>query len=218
MKEIMFVVVLLFCFVIICYNNKTFEKQINYEDRIAIVGNGPLTDEQKRHINKYGTVVRFNTVKEGQPNDKTNVLCVRQNGHSFWGITSNSCKGDIHKINNTNDTHLIVLYSSDFNALQKEILSNCSNMFKTIHYIHVHKDRYFYPFDTNKQNEKFKGDSFSSGFVIICYYNYFHKGKYDIFGMNWNMPYHYARTFEKDIIRHFCKNPCTINKTKTNSY
>ena len=113
---------------------------------------------------------------------------------------------------------LFVLHQDEFNTYQKEVLKHCHNKYKEIKYIHVHNDNYFYPFDVNEHKSKFTGDGFSSGFIIVCYFDYLFKNKWDVYGMNWNSSYHYMKGFEKDTIKSMCTRPCEIYKTASESY
>ncbi|BDA44028.1 hypothetical protein COCOBI_05-2120 [Coccomyxa sp. Obi] len=62
---------------------------LNATDDIALVGNGPLTDEQRQQISKAGRVVRFNALNNRIPGERIDVWLVRYNGMgpaNYWGF------------------------------------------------------------------------------------------------------------------------------------
>ena len=57
---------------------------------IAIVGNGPLSEEQRQQINsgKFTCVIRFNDLKNKKTDDRMDIHIVRYTNGAFPGIES----------------------------------------------------------------------------------------------------------------------------------
>ena len=45
---------------------------------IAVVGNGPISEEDRKNINKFDTIIRFNDMKNKNAGEKTSIQVVRQ--------------------------------------------------------------------------------------------------------------------------------------------
>ena len=48
-------------------------------DEVTIVGNGPLSEGDRRHISRANCVVRLNDTKNRAPNEPLDILALRQN-------------------------------------------------------------------------------------------------------------------------------------------
>ena len=160
--------------------------------KIAIIGNGPISNYQRKIINSYDIIVRFNGTKNLKKNDKTTVLAIRQNETGFFGLNSNCVQPHV------SPKHMILLGTNRINHMKKVCLKRNINT-KTIH---IYYDKYFYPNFNKYYTNKFRNDSFSSGFIIINYFlHHFRDHDIHIFGMNWNLPtgFHHMKFERKEI-------------------
>lgn len=180
--------------------------------KIAIIGNGPISYYQRKIIEGYDIVVRFNGMKNWKEPQKKTIIAIRQHESGFFGLDK-SCT----HLTNTHINKLILIGTNRINNMKKI----CTNKNIDVETIHVYNDKYFYPNINKNYMNKFKNDSFSSGFIIINYFLHkYPNANIHIFGMNWNLPkgFHHM-VFEKKEINELSKKyNIKIYKTPKISY
>ena len=165
---------------------RIFYKNKKLSGTIAVVGNGPISEEDRKNINKFDTIIRFNDMKNKTRKEKTSIHVVRQISpkDDFFGKTS--IKREVP----------IILI-----ATKKEYAEKCNQKYNMLDYIIVNepsRDSY----EAGKDNEMFQGCSLcktescleidsdlgpSSGIVILDYLDKNSNiDKIEVFGMNWN--------------------------------
>ena len=217
------IILIIFIIFIECLNYlKNIEKFSNPKSKksIAVVGNGPISEDDLNKINNYDIVCRFNDCKNYRKNDKITHLVVRQryNTEIITGLDKNYKQSKpitdliiigtnrklLEKVKNINSNlncKIIEIYESSLCELKDYVCNLDKNT----------------PFYFNKKNigNKFGVYGPSSGFVLLS--NIYNGDEIHIYGMNWNFTSGHNGNFEKNIIENHCKN-CIIHKTNGNEY
>lgn len=183
--------------------NKNINKFKNINNNIAIVGNGPISDEDRNKINKFKTIYRFNKTPRMKQDDKITHLVIRQDytNNRIFGLTNFKTQIDVKNI--------IYIKSHDSLYIENKIKENNPNknlkVIKTKPVIFNNKE---FNFDTDY--------GASSGLILLS--NIYKGQPIHLFGFNLNFPHKgHNSELEKDIIFNKCKN-CIIHKTINNDY
>ena len=182
----LYIAVIVLVGIVIYKNYITYNSNKTLSGTIAVVGNGPISEEDRKNINKFDTIIRFNDMKNKTRKEKTSIHVVRQISpkDDFFGKTS--IKREVP----------IILI-----ATKKEYAEKCKQKYNMLDYIIVNepsRDSY----EAGKDNEMFQGCSLcetescleidsdlgpSSGIVILDYLDKNSNiDKIEVFGMNWN--------------------------------
>jgi len=181
-----YIAVILLVIIVIYHNYITYNSNKKISGTVAVVGNGPISDEDRKNINKFDTIIRFNDMKNKTKKEKTSIHVVRQISpkDDFFGKTSMK-----------RGVPIILI------ATKKEYVEKCKQKYNMLDYIIVNepsRDSY----EAGKDNEMFQGCSLckkescleidsdlgpSSGIVILDYLDKNSNiNKIEVFGMNWN--------------------------------
>lgn len=211
-KILVFIAIIII--IIINCNKEKFK--ISKNKTIAIVGNGPLNENDYNKINKHDFVYRFNDTKNFRIGDKITHLIVRQTGltTNITGLNDNY-KTD-KKIQN-------IIYIGTSKLLLEKIKKNNPSIHVTMIEVYedsLHKDKeykHLLKFGNNIIEQPKLSSGPSSGFLLIQ--NIYNKQQQlNIFGMNWNFNYKgHSDDWERETIKKYCKT-CIINLTKNNNY
>ena len=180
----------------------------NIENKIAVVGNGPLSEEQRQKINNepYNYVIRFIDLKNFKKGDRIDIHVIRYSNGEFSGI-------NLEK--NTIKLPIIPLLCN-FNILNK---------YKLLDPIYIYEKQYKTKYINTKQ-DKFKPKNikigkciiskntikesiygFSSGGIILAYLHEMKDVKnIDVFGMNFNGINEHIDFKYPNIIPNCCSN------------
>jgi len=181
-----YIAVILLVSLVIYQNYITYNSNKKINGTVAVVGNGPISEEDRKNINKFDTIIRFNDMKNKTRGEKTSIHIVRQISpkDDFFG-----------KTNMKRGVPIILI------ATKKEYAEKCKQKYNMLDYIIVNEpSRNSY--EAGKDNEMFQGCSLcktescleidsdlgpSSGIVILDYLNKNPNiDKIEVFGMNWN--------------------------------
>lgn len=219
------IIIILFCLCLLYFFifNKSMKENFTSEPSVAIVGNGPITDIDRKLINKFDIVYRFNDCKNMEKGDKLTHLVVRQNGlkDKVHGLNYNYIP-----MNETNNLIFIGTRNDLFNNIKKnnnnksckmlEIYepSICLNENTTCNLSKNNKIKFNN--QLIKQNNSYWGPS--TGFIMISDLTNKYKNLH-IFGMNWNFTEKMKHNgkWEKNIINNMCQK-CNIHPTAYNNY
>ena len=191
------------------------------EPKVAVVGNGPITEADRQLINNFDIVYRFNDCKNMKKGDKITHLVVRQTFifHTVTGLDTNFLP--------LKDAKNIIFIGKDKELYENIKLKNPNRNFSMIDVYEKITCKFM---NCNKKlidNIKFNNINIkqtdaswgpSSGFLVLADVT----GKYNnvhIFGMNWNFNWYmdHDSSWEKDNILKLCKH-CVIHKTKNDNY
>ena len=173
------------------------KKQMLSQRNICVVGNGPLSDSQRRDIKNEEScpfVIRFNDMKNKESNDKTSLQVAREreNTHIYEGY-------------NTTDTHPVILVGNHASIDMKDN----SRVIDRIELQNENMDVF--------ENCRIKVKKPTSGTLLLNYLNTNYDGEIKIYGMNWNMFDNTHDKRERILIEKCCKR-CIVHKTPNNSY
>ena len=216
-------IILFIFFVIIIYIFFHNSKDNDYSNKIAVVGNGPLTEKEIKKINNYEIIAVINDSRNSiKKNIKLNptMLFLRQiqiNCDGFFGYDFN--KNEFKNPDIMNTIKDIIFISPEKKVCMKNINKIKKKYPKFNYKIISSGDE---PWE--KKPYKFNGKIYnldklpSSGITTIKYMleNY-PKSEVHIYGMNWNAKSH-THNFkkEKEYINESKK--CIIHKTWKNTY
>ena len=209
------------------YNNENYKKYIMSHinnisiQKIAVIGNGKISDKDRENIKKCNLICRFNDAKNYKNNEKTDILFVRQHGHygKIHGLDGYTSRKII-----TNEIVLVGSWISHLHNLKKY-----NNI--PIHMIDIYEEHcskykkctlkeynYNLIFDNKTYKVPYTRCYLSSGTIGISYLlSRFPNAILEIFGMNWAFTHNgHPGYFEKKIIDS-CKR-CKVNKMETNIY
>lgn len=187
------------------------------QGKVAVVGNGPLTEDERKEINdKYDCVVRFNDMKNKKKDDVTTLHVSRYANHKFPGLT-------------IRDDGVPTLPIIPF----EQALYNIRQHVNVLPSLFVHESH----FNNSSQNDEvvFKncieckvGDmncnhSFtphgpSTGTIVIDKLQEWSTiESIDVYGMNWNGGNHHIDFKQPDMVEKCCSK-CTIHKPNDEKY
>ena len=202
-------IILLLWFLVYTSNKENFE-----ETTIAIVGNGPLSNKDRKNINEFDMVYRFNSLNSYTVGDKIDILCVRQCGKTdtVFGLDNKYTIKNNVNVNNIlvigtrhNIANKIKERNPNKNVEMLDIYEKyiCDYESCNVHDNKIIFDRKVYTYDT------LCGPS--SGFHLIMYVlNKYPHNNIHIFGMNWNgIHICHNGNLEKELINN-CKR-CIIH-------
>lgn len=194
--------------------------------KVAVVGNGPITDEDREKINsdgRYDCVVRFNDMKNRQDGEKTTIHASRYAQSHFPGVTL---------IDDDSGVHLWPIAVNEGIAKDNKELAGRANVLSTLL---VHEP------SAGSHNNKLPGDTMLFGDCTKCTtdFNCVHDAQkngpssgaavldklsstscvdsIDVFGMNWNGGSHHVDFAQPEIVPSCCTK-CTINDAATKYY
>ena len=73
-----YIAVILLVSLVIYQNYITYNSNKKINGTVAVVGNGPISEEDRKNINKFDTIIRFNDMKNKNAGEKTSIQVVRQ--------------------------------------------------------------------------------------------------------------------------------------------
>lgn len=171
---------------------------------VTVVGNGPLSDDQRKSINESDCVVRFNDMKNRRFGDKTDVLALRENvlhlaqEEDVPILPILSRKDNLQKVDNFLSP--IVIFEPQFK--DDNILKDAT-LFENCSFARTHSEAYHGP---------------SSGAAVI---DFLEKNDYcesiHIYGMNWNSKIDHI-DFKHDTLVKDCCTKCVLHPTHDRSY
>lgn len=195
---------------------------------IAVVGNGPLTEEDRHKINKMGCIIRFNSMLNKLKTERVDVLALRghtfnlsKDTHTIWPVMDIGCDNNtLQELKYDIMINPIYAYGGKGNNTCKWPLKWKSAK---------HKENYNPDelttkvlFKNCKQQIK-QGDSLagpSTGVIIIDYlenHKMIKKGNVNIFGMNWNGRKTLVDFKFPNLVKDCCTK-CIIHETQSQKY
>tara|TARA_B100001741_G_scaffold165345_1_gene136617 strand:- start:11816 stop:12406 length:591 start_codon:yes stop_codon:yes gene_type:complete len=173
---------------------------------ITVVGNGPISDDDREQISTAKCVVRFNDMKNMRSDELIHIRALRQNTLHMSKEDHAYCHLPViendSQFNHVKGNTLLPIFVTERNHDNKfEDLSfflNCKN--GTTH------------MDSNTAHGP------STGGAVLDFFNNISKVKrIDVYGMNWNSNVHHIDFKHKNIV-HDCCNKCHIHSTLNNDY
>ena len=166
---------------------------------IALVGNGPLSETQRKEINtkNFNFVLRFNDMKNYRNGDRVDVLVCRE-----WE--------DTHKYAKSNHCLKCKKMLVGVHA-REDLRANGADM-----YIETKKKHYFELFN-RPENVNLNQQPSTGAIVISEIQNNSKVKKIDVYGMNFNFKSIYHKKNEGSIIRKYCEK-CIFHETPSSSY
>ncbi len=205
-KNVKFLIIFLLIIIIVIYI-------INNNFRIAVVGNGPLTEEEITDINKYNIIVIMNNNKSGGKDIpiKATHLFLRKGGGGYFGWDKIKKKLFVKEETYKTLKHIILINNS---SIKEDIINN--NKGKNISVIPCTRV-------CNKSICTYKDNNYnlnkpaSTGYLSINYMlEKYPLHNIHIYGMNsTKIGYHDMKT-EKEMIKE-CRR-CKIHKTHKDTY
>ena len=180
-----------------------------FADKIAIVGNGPITDSDRELINNCGLIIRFNHISRMKPDDKIDVLISRRYINKYLGANDGKTNPLIDPSMKGKRLKCIYLVDGDTSG-EKTV----GKIFNTPVY--------------SVESVKIKGIAKepSTGMTFILYMlKYIQNKDIEVFGFNLNGTHYHDYENEKKV---FYKNVCNssnevlqcfnLHKTATEEY
>ena len=161
----------------------------------CVVGNGPLSDNDRRNISHCETVVRFNDLRNMQRGERVDVHVIRE-----WKDT---------------DVYAGSFFDGCFNTsvvcIGKRACKQKRNILTTgVYRRDVFRNCTQHSVDVNKHP--------STGTIYLSWLQeHANVKRIDVFGMNWNMPLFQHSANEASIV-HACCSKCVIHPTPSSSY
>lgn len=212
--------VLLVVSIFVCKFNNSNNNFIRLEDicesgKIALVGNGPLTHEDREYIKNFDCVVRFNDMKNRRTGERTDILVTRK-GYGGGGIQK-------YASNSEYAVWPIVMYKQ----------------FNTKDYINSHKYKFLNPIKVHEEYSQSNAKVYNRKVFEGCLHSRYHseskngpssgtlvidelmKSKHikeiHTFGMNWNGQNWHVDFNNPDMV-HNCCSKCFIHETTSSTY
>ena len=198
---------------------------------VAVVGNGPLSDDQLAEINSALVVVRFNGLKNMRATDKMDILVVREECEHFHGVPGHRYPVSPYASRAKQILPIIRLsHVKPEEAIQyvadklpvdftPEILEPILHQYPfEWSDAHIQRIRSTPAFQDNFKGGCFLPDEISSGLLAVWQIQKLLPGlEIHVFGMNWNSNnWRMNWEMEECIIRH-CSN-CVVHDTPSRSY
>lgn len=218
----MYLYLILIVIVLVIINSNNFkEYQINnYLDNfvsgtVAVVGNGPLSAQDRLNINNSDYVIRFNDLKNFRYGERCDIHAIRHHGvFDFASINKTPNYSYVMPIASNPNLVFNSRYLSGrtgvgplflFDPRENNILSSKDKVFK----------------NSCRSEECIPSNSgfgVSSGTAVIdALENCNSVNKINIYGMNWNGEHEHLDFKYPDLVKKYC-NKCKIYKTKSNNY
>jgi len=200
---------------------------INNYFKIAVVGNGPLTEQDIKEINKYNIIAVINTTKNGNKDIpiKATHYFLRQNigvdncSRGFWGWNKDKNEFEIKKESFNSVKNIILLCPTDkeCNENINKIKEKCKNENKNINIISSGSEPWKESiFIFNKKKYKHSASP-SSGILTINYMlDKYPLHNIHIYGMNSTIIGYHDLKSEKEMIIE-CRR-CKLHKTRKDTY
>ena len=177
--------------------------------KIAVVGNGPINESDRKFINQHDCVIRFNDEKNKMPHEKTDVLVLRNNA--------------LHLASK----HVVVLPVIPYCKDITDYLQNVSNLIEPIHVYEpvckggdsqtwVTKQVFKDCIKTSRHADSSSG--VSSGTALLSrLQDDASVQKVNVFGMNFNGGWWHV-DFNDINLTHVCCTKCKFHPTRVNEY
>ena len=183
--------------------------------RVAVVGNGQLSEDDRKAINTFDCVVRFNDMKNKRPEERCDVQVIRYAHHKFPGAHLNNGQPILPVVTSNR------MLKNDA-LIGKHILPPL-HVYEKLHRRHNELKNDARLFDTcdscgDKCSHKKAHAGPSTGASVISFLeNSPVVTSIDTFGMNWNGGTHHVDFKHPDIIEECCTK-CVIHPTPSQSY
>ena len=194
-------------------------KEAIFSDEVCLVGNGPLSEEDRMKINNCKQIIRFNTVKNFKEGERIDIHAVRF--HSDFFLRDVQILPDVPKLIIFTNEKQVQKYSEQLKkyklltpifAYEPQLSDDTSYMkeqsiFNRCHLCLSNECRY-----SNTDA------GVSTGTIVINHLESLHNiKKIDVFGMNWNGGDWHLDFANPEIVPTCCRK-CTIHKTATKNY
>lgn len=182
---------------------------------VAVVGNGPLSEQDRLNINNSDYVIRFNDLKNFRDGERCDIHAIRH--HGVFGFKSINKTPHYSRVMPVAPNPNLVFNSKDlsdriglgplflFDPRENNVLSSSNRVFK----------------DSLCNEECIPSNSefgISTGTAVIdALENCNSVNKINIYGMNWNGEHEHLDFKYPHIVKKYC-NKCKIYKTKSNNY
>ena len=192
------------------YNS--IEKFIN--GSVAVVGNGPLSNEDRYNINKANCVIRFNDLKNFKQGEKCDIHAVRYHNGGFPGINLSP-----------KNAKILPVSPNVYSVYNSQDLCNIEGLPPLLIYdpgLPNDLDKSVSVFEnSNCGKECIQSSSEygpSTGTAVIDMLEKCNSvNKIDVYGMNWNGPHGHLDFKNPTIVQKFCSK-CNIHRTPNNKY
>lgn len=218
----MYLYLILIVIVLVIINSNNFKKYkiSNYLDNfvsgtVAVVGNGPLSEHDRRDINNSDYVIRFNDLKNFRDGERCDIHAIRHHGtFDFASIYKTPNYSQIIPVAPNPECVFNSKYLSGktglaplflFDPRKNNILSSNTRVFK----------------NSTCSEECIPSNSdfgISTGTAVIDALESCNSvNKINIYGMNWNGEHEHLDFKYPYLVKKYC-NKCKIYKTNSNNY
>lgn len=174
---------------------------------VAVVGNGPLTSDDRDAINSHACVVRFNDMKNKTFEDKTTLHVIRSSLGKFPGLSTRDPEVPILPIL-APDSHPEALLDNVANVLPPLTLEKGESLFPSCDSC---ESKYECVYTSSNKGP-------SSGGIVLSKLNespMVHT--IDVYGMNWNNSIRHIDFLYPNLVPECC-DKCIIHETHSNNY
>lgn len=194
---------------------------------VTVVGNGPLSDEDRKQINESGCVIRFNDMKNFVEGDKGHLWALRDQTLRYAQKGKKGKIGDCLHYNFKKSTCYPTMPVLPV-VSAKTSLTNLAKMDNVTEPIFIHQKRLkqnniiedavlFEGCSESLRHSDARSGPSTGGAVIDFLQKLDVVEKINVYGMNWNGGLHHIDFANPDVVKKCCTK-CDIHDTSTETY